>query len=125
MFAAKQVAGQPMVEVLVAIFPKHQLEIAAVMLDVAILTFTVFGLLMQSPPVLNACAHFAVACQALDTHLIRIAVVTSVAILNSLQKGMRPMQVSRGQLGVCMWADSECHHESKDDNSKGFAHGGC
>jgi hypothetical protein len=114
-----------MVEVLVAILPKHQVKIAAVVFDVAILTLTEIGLRMQSLPRLNSCAHFAVACQALDTHLIRISVVTTVAILNPLQEGMRSMQVSRRQLGACMWADSECHHDSNDDNRKGSAHGEC
>jgi hypothetical protein len=115
-------SGQPVVEILLAIFPKYQFEVPTLMLDMAVLTVAIRCLRMQSPPLDDPRLQFSVAGQALVAHAVRVTFMTLTAILDSLEKCMRPVQIPGRQLGMRLWAERDCHDDSTGHHCQAATH---
>jgi hypothetical protein len=91
-------SGERMIERLFAIFPVDQIKISSLVLNVAILTFTIVRQAVQTFPGFSLGLDTSVTLETVVRHQFLIATVTFGAILHTFKGGMDPMQVTGRQL---------------------------
>lgn len=88
------VAGLAVIEILYALFPKDQFEIAALVFDVADLALLIIGPGVKPLAGLDALGEEGVASQAFFGRELLVEAVAFGAVVESLEKGMGPGKLS-------------------------------